>query len=406
MAIVDNSEKLMMRTAQNRANRNYATFCDKVMGLTFNEDRTVDEVSYKRSTVFIRWAAFIVLVTGLISVGMQLFLYEGRLFTSTLYVSAMGALALASLVMVIYSFAVKRYGTLSMRMLFIFFFAAVLYGVSSMAILRDSQFMTLGLDRSVAGITIFACFLYLLAFVPLSPAIDNAIVGILAIAAYVVPLFLFGSGAYNLLAYAFVYGSALVIYIINRNAGRANSEMRLSTAMLNKQLTIASISDSLTNTFNRRSLTLYWAYLCSHEAENQVGVLKFDVDYLKRYNDYYTHTEGDLLLKKLCAAIINELGATKYLFRYGGEEFIVLIPNANEEILEYQAKSIRSAVSNAKLMREDSGKNKPVTITIGGAIEPIGRNANTDFVFRADEQLRLGKENGRNCIVINDEIIR
>ena len=89
------------------------------------------------------------------------------------------------------------------------------------------------------------------------------------------------------------------------------------------------------------------------------------------------------------------------LFRYGGEEFIILIPNTDKDETIALANKIRQAVVDANLLRDDGAIYPFITITMGIDVTSIDAN----FIRKVDEQLYIGKRNNKNCVVYNGEVV-
>ena len=137
-----------------------------------------------------------------------------------------------------------------------------------------------------------------------------------------------------------------------------------------RRLMALSFTDSLTGTFNRRALDTYWDSICSAGRADSIGVLIFDIDEFKKYNDCYTHARGNDVLSEVCRAAQSVLdGEADFLFRYGGEEFVALLLNCTDDELLQCAKNINEAVYNADIARDDGSPFDRITVTVGCARE-------------------------------------
>lgn len=148
-----------------------------------------------------------------------------------------------------------------------------------------------------------------------------------------------------------------------------------------------SITDSLTNVYNRRYFeTVYNRYMRSEE---KFALIMIDVDYFKNVNDTFGHEFGDNVLSKLCQTFIaNKLKKSK-LFRMGGEEFCILYKCENLEMAVALAEKLRKSVQDIE-WEED----KSVTISVGLAF--VGQAE--DLYDLADKNLYLSKKLGRNRV--------
>ena len=175
--------------------------------------------------------------------------------------------------------------------------------------------------------------------------------------------------------------------------------MAVANAKLRDELRDQSIRDPLTGLYNRR----YFMDAIRREISvaarrgGSFGVISFDADRFKAFNDNHGHDAGDMVLRAIGAKLDEVLTAGEIACRYGGEEFTVLVPNAELAQTSTLAERLREAISQAQV-RHVAGLLPRVTISAGVAVFPdCGRNA-TDLLRQADEALYRAKEAGRNCV--------
>ena len=125
--------------------------------------------------------------------------------------------------------------------------------------------------------------------------------------------------------------------------------------------------------------------------------LIMDIDDFKEVNDRYGHDVGDAILKLVAQAVKSHLRKIDLLFRYGGEEFIALLPGAGREDAERTAERIREVIAESEHTMED-GKEIKVTISIGGCVFPTDAQSEIDLLRRADNALYLSKREGKNRV--------
>lgn len=187
---------------------------------------------------------------------------------------------------------------------------------------------------------------------------------------------------------------AVYVYMFILTSKGCDSERELETI---------TYTDELTKALNRTALTSYLETVGKTEEGKNVGAIMFDIDDFKKYNDKYSHPEGDKILKEVIFLAYSCINKNKdLLFRYGGEEFIVLIPNATIDDVIFIAASIRSAVINANIQRDDGGAYPYLTLTLGCAVVNLETD---DYVSVIDEQLYKGKRSTKNCVVCNNEVV-
>ncbi len=170
---------------------------------------------------------------------------------------------------------------------------------------------------------------------------------------------------------------------------------------LNKKISIlenVSNLDPLTRTLNRRALQSYIDSVCQiKEKVFDTRILLIDIDDFKEVNDKYGHLAGDRVLMYLAKQISNSLRDGDKVFRFGGEEFLVIINRANAEACEKVAERILKSVRGSSLMYQDN-KIK-ITLSIGSAVFTEGDDFES-FINRADKALYKAKENGKDQLVV------
>jgi len=165
------------------------------------------------------------------------------------------------------------------------------------------------------------------------------------------------------------------------------------------QIKINEISyrDNLTGLYNRHKFN----ELAEAEMERckryggDFSILMIDIDFFKRVNDSYGHLSGDKVLKSLGKLLIEVLRRTDVVARWGGEEFIICLPNANEEATRIVAEKIRRNVE--EFVFEKVGH---ISISIGGTLVRADDLKLDGPIGRADEALYISKEQGRNRVTI------
>jgi diguanylate cyclase (GGDEF)-like protein/PAS domain S-box-containing protein len=129
------------------------------------------------------------------------------------------------------------------------------------------------------------------------------------------------------------------------------------------------------------------------------GVLFMDIDHFKKVNDLYGHDVGDRILRIVATTVINGLRSSDVVSRWGGEEFIALVPQVDIEHLKNVAEKIRLLVEKSSISVE--GKNIEVTISIGATLARKDDTAET-LIKRADELMYRSKSEGRNRLSVED----
>lgn len=156
---------------------------------------------------------------------------------------------------------------------------------------------------------------------------------------------------------------------------------------------IASI-DPLTGLYNRmKFLELYVSeYQVMVQRKNALSLILIDLDHFKKINDTYGHNMGDEVLRQISNLLLRELRSVDILCRWGGEEFVALLPAADMNDAEKIAEKIRSATESHSFAGVAS-----VTMSIG-VTQVHEHDELYDAIQRADEALYFAKVSGRNCV--------
>jgi two-component system cell cycle response regulator len=177
--------------------------------------------------------------------------------------------------------------------------------------------------------------------------------------------------------------------------------LALNNALAHDNLQSLAALDPLTGIYNRRfGLSRLQEELGrAVRASTPLGIMIFDIDHFKAVNDKYGHFIGDRVLKSICAIARSSLREGDILFRYGGEEFVAVLPAASAEDLRVIAERLRKRIEDNAL--SDGTNVVRVTVSIGGADYPNQNVDNIDQLIRlADEALFKAKDSGRNRVVL------
>jgi len=174
--------------------------------------------------------------------------------------------------------------------------------------------------------------------------------------------------------------------------------------VLNNKLQKISELDGLTNIPNRRCFDKNFEYVWNNSLREQedVSLLLLDVDYFKEYNDHYGHLEGDRVLQQIAKAIENSLKrSTDLVARYGGDEFVVLLPNTDKAGALTVAKKIKEKVLSLKILHNHSDISGVITLSIGvSTLQPKAEMDKKLLIDLGDKGLYESKDQGRNQISV------
>lgn len=161
--------------------------------------------------------------------------------------------------------------------------------------------------------------------------------------------------------------------------------------------------DSLTGLANRRAFDEHIGqeWIRGRKSDHLVSVLMLDVDYFKQFNDTYGHPEGDACLKSVASVLAGAAARSGDLVsRYGGEEFVLVLPGTTEEGAMVVAERIRVAVSGLRIPNAASTHGGMLTVSIGVATGDPAQLSQEVLLQRADEALYAAKHSGRNRVEV------
>jgi two-component system cell cycle response regulator len=170
----------------------------------------------------------------------------------------------------------------------------------------------------------------------------------------------------------------------------------------NVQMSIEmAITDALTGLFNRRYMETHLATLVEQAAARgkPIAVLVLDIDYFKSINDGHGHDAGDDVLREFALRIRKSIRNIDLACRYGGEEFVIVMPETDMAVATMVAERLRRRIASEPFAIQDGARNLDVTISIGiGALDGADDNA-AAILKRADTALYRAKRDGRNRVV-------
>jgi diguanylate cyclase (GGDEF)-like protein len=167
---------------------------------------------------------------------------------------------------------------------------------------------------------------------------------------------------------------------------------------LQTQLREQAIRDSVTTCFNRRYLdeTIEREFARAARESYPISLLMVDLDHFKQVNDTYGHPAGDLVLRGIGQLLRSRIRAGDIVCRYGGDEFLIVLPNMRLEDAIRRAEGCRVDLLQLEIPLEDIKVN--CSVSIGVASYPTHGGTPGQVIQMADRALYLAKESGRNCI--------
>jgi diguanylate cyclase (GGDEF)-like protein len=178
---------------------------------------------------------------------------------------------------------------------------------------------------------------------------------------------------------------------------QAQDALLKSQALLREQ----SVRDHLTGLFNRRYMeeTLERELLRAARKHVSLGIIMLDVDEFKHFNDTYGHTAGDVILRELGDLLLRQVRGEDIPCRYGGDEFILILPDASREVTTQRAELICDYASKFHLQFEGQSL-AALTLSLGVAVFPEHGVTSTGILRAVDTALYRAKHEGRSRVVV------
>ncbi len=170
----------------------------------------------------------------------------------------------------------------------------------------------------------------------------------------------------------------------------------------NVQMSIEmAITDALTGLFNRRYMETHLATLVEQAANRgkPIAVLILDIDFFKAINDSHGHDAGDDVLREFALRIRKSIRNIDLACRYGGEEFVIVMPETDIAVATVVAERLRRRIANESFAIDDGNGSLDVTISIGIAEMNAPSDSAAAILKRADQALYRAKRDGRNRVV-------
>jgi diguanylate cyclase (GGDEF)-like protein len=179
--------------------------------------------------------------------------------------------------------------------------------------------------------------------------------------------------------------------------------LSLANIQLREALHNQSIRDPLTGLYNRRYLeeTLERETRRAVRAEQGLGVMMLDLDHFKKFNDTHGHDAGDAVLRETASFLLKSVRAEDIVCRFGGEEFIVILPAADLKTTQARAERIRNRLREMTVLHQGQSVGM-VTASIGVAELPQHGTSPQVLIAAADAALYRAKKEGRDRVITAD----
>jgi diguanylate cyclase (GGDEF)-like protein/PAS domain S-box-containing protein len=177
--------------------------------------------------------------------------------------------------------------------------------------------------------------------------------------------------------------------------------LAIANLRLREALKAQSIRDPLTGLFNRRYMeeTFERELYRADRDGNTIGTIMLDVDHFKQFNDTFGHDGGDAILKEFSQLLLTRTRKEDIVCRYGGEEFLIVLPGASLDDTHYRAESLLAAIRNITVVSRGRELGH-VSASMGVALYPNHGNTMGLLIRAADDALYQAKAHGRDCIML------
>ena len=178
-----------------------------------------------------------------------------------------------------------------------------------------------------------------------------------------------------------------------------NIAMSFASLKLQEQLRYQSLRDPLTRLYNRRYLqeSLEKELDRAQRKQQFIGIIMIDIDHFKNFNDTYGHSVGDLVLKEVGNYLLSQIRQYDLACRYGGEELVIVMPDAAIGDTVMRAEEIRAGIKQLKL-KYDEQELESITVSIGVSCFPDDGITSEQLIQAADKALYQAKEQGRDRV--------
>lgn len=179
----------------------------------------------------------------------------------------------------------------------------------------------------------------------------------------------------------------------------SQAAIAIQQAKLYQEIEQMALKDGLTGLWNQRALQSKLEDYFPTDQGKLVSMIMIDIDFFKRFNDTHGHMIGNDVLEQLALVITGSIRSEDLAFRFGGEEFSILIPHTSASEACLIAERIRMNVESSYFKHQETQPNQTITVTLGVACsDQLDSKTPKALINAADQALYLGKESGKNKV--------
>lgn len=376
------------------AEAKFKSFCHTVFDAEFDELPSEQSIFMRQSLSIVFFATILFLITN----GFYL---VKNIILNTMIVIDMVPLYMmvaSSLAMLLFLIFYKNYGSSLSPFVLLGFYIMVIASVTIFMV--SCNFHGIGLSISM-------CYLFVIMIAPTYKLFDTILICLLISVSWWLPGQLPYAENYNLFKHFLLRFSIIAGFIAVRSVFmRQSANERYINEISNSFIKLA-YNDMMTGTLNKKALETYSTFVAEKMHPERVSAIIYDIDNFKSYNDHYSHIQGDEALRLVAQSVLAVLKKSdRYLFRFGGEEFVVVLPDADENEALRIAHDLLAAVRAAAIPREDLPDRSIVTASFGVASGTSEELHNLSITAKADKQLYICKNSGRDGVAAGGVIYR
>ncbi|MBU3146568.1 diguanylate cyclase [Clostridium sp. CF012] len=202
-------------------------------------------------------------------------------------------------------------------------------------------------------------------------------------------------GSKDVIGYVYIESQRVLNNLNNDSMKKCMELSKVIGVIIEKyKFRLTASIDKLTGTLTRKYLeeALGEQIEVSSQTGSEFSLIMYDLDHFKIINDKFGHRTGDYVLKRVCDVVMSNLRETDIVGRYGGEEFIVILPGTGICDAEIIAEKLRAKIEGEKIL----DNRRDVTVSLGVASYPLHGEWQEELVERVDQALYVAKQQGRN----------
>ncbi len=372
----------------------FRSFSNKVLGRDIDEAPTAEYVFMKQNLNIVFYATMLFILTN------GFYLVKNVVLNTMITIDMIPLYMMvgSSLAMLIFLKFYKKYDSPVARFALLAYYLTVIASVT--------VFMV-SCNYHKIGLSISMCYLFAIMIAPTYKLFDTIVVIVSITVSWWLPSVLPYAENYNLfkhflLRFAIIIGFVVVRSIFIRQSANESHITEMSNSFIK-----LAYNDAMTGTLNKKALDAYRAYVVEKLKPEKISAIIYDIDDFKSFNDHFSHMKGDEALIAVSGNVVKILAKTdRYLFRFGGEEFVVILPDVDETEATAIAERLLGAVREANVKRTDLPDTDVVTASFGVACGTLNELNDLSVIAKADKQLYYCKQNGKNGVAAGNVIYR